>query len=106
MNEFNAPADFEWPDNLVLDSNGNLYIAEDPGGLFSTGKIKGDDVWFAPRGAASGPAGNISRFLTLTDSDAEPTGIYFDKPGTTLFVSIQHRGGDGLDKTLMIKKTG
>ncbi|PQV65436.1 hypothetical protein B1R32_101178 [Abditibacterium utsteinense] len=102
----NAPADFEMPDNLTLDPNGNLYVAEDPGGLFSTGKIKGDDVWFAPRGTASGPAGSISRFATLTDSDAEPTGIYFDRAGTTLFVSIQHRGGDGLDKTMMIKKTG
>lgn len=102
----NAPADFEMPDNLVLDPNGNLYVAEDPGGLFSTGKTKGDDVWFAPRGTGTGPAGNISRFLTLTDSDAEPTGIYFNKAGTILFVNIQHRGGDGQDKSVMIQKTG
>jgi hypothetical protein len=24
---------------------------------------------------------------------AEPTGIYFDKSGTRLFVTVQHRGG-------------
>ena len=31
----NAPADFEEPDHLVLDKNGNFYIIEDPGGTFS-----------------------------------------------------------------------
>ena len=39
----------------------------------------------------------------MTDCDAEPTGIYFGKRGpTALFVNIQHRGGDGLDKSLAI----
>ena len=43
-----------------------------------------------------------ARFATLTDCDAEPTGIYFDIRGWGLFVNAQHRGGDGLDKAVLI----
>jgi secreted PhoX family phosphatase len=99
----NAPADFEWPDNVALDKSGNLYITEDPGGSSASGKVKGDDIWVAEPGHGQHtPASDVVRFATLTDADAEPTGIYFDKNGSTLFVNIQHRGGDGLDKTLAI----
>lgn len=56
-----------------------------------------------PDHGSSGVAASVARFATLTDCDAEPTGIYFGKRGaTTLFVNIQHRGGDGLDKSLAI----
>jgi secreted PhoX family phosphatase len=102
----NVPTDFEMPDNLTLDKNGNLYICEDPGSDYAHGKRKGDDIWVAVPDQAgnTGMAKTTVRFATLTDSEAEPTGIYFDKSGTTLFVNIQHRGGDGLDKTLAITK--
>ena len=40
----NAPADFDLPDNLALDKEGNLFITEDPGGGAPT-KTRGDDVW-------------------------------------------------------------
>jgi uncharacterized protein len=101
----NAPADFKMPDNVALDKNGNLYITEDPGGSYKTGKTKGDDIWVAtPAQGNKGMADSTVRFATLTDSEAEPTGIYFDKSGKTLYVNIQHRGGDGLDKTLAITK--
>jgi uncharacterized protein len=99
----NAPADFEWPDNLALDKNGNLYITEDPATAPATGR--GDDIWVAvaPSGGDShGPASAVVRFASLTDCNAEPTGIYFDLSGTTLFVHAQHRGGDGLDKAVGI----
>lgn len=94
---------FSLPDNLALDPAGNLYITEDPGGS-SPGKTVGDDIWMAtPDGGSSGVAASVVRFASLTDCDAEPTGIYFGKRGTTtLFVNIQHRGGDGLDKGLAI----
>lgn len=100
----NAPSDFELPDNLALDKNGNLYIAEDPGTAPSTGR--GDDIWVAvpDTGGAHEPALEVVRFGTLTDCSAEPTGIYFDLSGTTLFVHAQHRGGDGFDKSLAITK--
>ena len=104
----NAPAGasndaFTLPDNLALDPSGNLYIAEDPGGSSPT-KTAGDDIWVAtPDQGHSGVAASVVRFATVTDCDAEPTGIYFGKRGpTALFVNIQHRGGDGLDKTLAI----
>ncbi len=35
----------------------------------------------------------IERFLTITDCDAEPTGIYLSPTGRSLFVNVQHRGG-------------
>lgn len=100
----NAPADFEFPDNLALDRSGNLYIAEDPGGS-SPSKKKGDDIWVAtpPTGVGQQrPAASVVRFATLTDCDAEPTGIYFGLHGNVLYVNAQHRGGDHLDKAVAI----
>lgn len=98
----NAPADFEAPDNLALDRSGNLYIAEDPGGNFVSGKRLGDDIWVAtPRaGGQHSAAASVVRFASINDCDAEPTGIYFDKHRNRLFVNIQHRGGDRLDKVM------
>lgn len=100
----NAPMDFEAPDNLALDRSGNLYIAEDPGGSFSGGKRKGDDIWVATpsAGGQHGAAANTVRFASLTDCDAEPTGIYFDLKRNRLFVNVQHRGGDRQDKAMSV----
>ena len=101
----NATSDFEFPDNLALDKNGNLYITEDPATAPTTGR--GDDIWVAVAakgGDSHGPASAVIRFATLTDCGAEPTGIYFDLSGTTLFVHAQHRGGDGLDKAVAITR--
>lgn len=99
----NAPSDFEMPDNLALDKNGNLYIAEDPATAPTTGR--GDDIWVAvaPSGGDDhGPAASVVRFASLTDCNAEPTGIYFDRSGSTLYVHAQHRGGNGQDKAVAI----
>jgi uncharacterized protein len=99
----NAPADFEMPDNLALDGRGHLYIAEDPGGNFPT-KMKGDDIWVALPGD-DGIASDTVRFASLTDCDAEPTGIYFDLRSDRLFVNVQHRGGgDGRDLALVVQQ--
>ena len=95
---FNAPADFESPDNLALDKNGNLYIAEDQD------VATGDDIWVAiPAPGHAESALETVRFASLYDCIAEPTGIYFDKSGTILFVNVQHRGGpDTRDLGMMI----
>ena len=99
----NAPVDFQAPDNLGLDRAGNLYITEDPGGSFSSGKRLGDDIWVAaPNRGSNGPSPSVVRFASLTDCEAEPTGNYFELTGDRLFVNIQHRGGDRLDKALVI----
>lgn len=100
----NAPADFSAPDNLALDHSGNLYITEDPGGNFPA-KTRGDDIWVAEPSAGNRfSAERTVRFATLTDCDAEPTGVYFDKRGARLFVNIQHRGGDGRDLAMAITR--
>jgi len=100
----NAPADFEMPDNVALDKNGDLFITEDPATAPNTGR--GDDIWVAvpPSGGQHLPASSVVRFATLTDCIAEPTGIYFDLSGNTLFVNAQHRGGDGRDKSVAITR--
>ena len=84
----NAPADFNNPDNLALDKNGNLYITED------TTTPPGMDIWvaIADHGNA-GSALETVRFASLTDCGAEPSGIYFDQSGRTLFVNVLHRSG-------------
>lgn len=101
----NTTADFEMPDNLAFDHQGNLFIAEDPGGSFSSGKRRGDDIWVATPGKGKHtPAASVLRFASLTDCDAEPTGILFELHRNVLFVHAQHRGGDRLDKTVAIKR--
>jgi hypothetical protein len=98
----NTNSEFAMPDNLALDPAGNLYIAEDPGGSFPT-KTKGDDIWVArPGNGPHSAAASVERFGSLTDCDAEPTGVYWEKGGDRLFVNVQHRGGDRLDKAVAI----
>ena len=73
------------PDNVALDHQGNLYIAEDNGP---------GDIWVARvRGGGELVASEVVRFASLTDCSAEPTGIYFDRDGKTLWVNVQHAGG-------------
>jgi uncharacterized protein len=95
----NAPADFTNPDNLALDKNGNLYITED------TATPPGMDIWVAVAGEGSiGSAARTVRFASLTDCSAEPSGIYFDKSGTVLYVHALHRTGQDLSVMITPEK--
>ena len=88
---------FEDPDNVALDPQGNLWITED--------RAAGD-IWMARGASGNGilPA-EVVRFASLSDCAAEPTGIYFDKNGKTLFVNVQHAGGTfANDLTLAITR--
>ena len=92
--------DFANPDNLALDIHGNLYITED------TRTPPGMDIWVAirPDGGFESAQETV-RFASLTDCAAEPSGIYFDRSGTVLFVNVLHRGGpDPRDLGLMITR--
>src|SRR5688572_19414202 len=94
----NAPADFTNPDNLALDKNGNLFITED------TVTPPGMDIWVAvPSRGQNESASQTVRLASLTDCAAEPSGVYFDKSGSMLFVNVLHRGGpDPRDLGVMI----
>jgi len=63
-------------------------------------------IWVAtpPKGPPHQAAASVVRFASLTDCNAEPTGIYFDLNRNTLFVHAQHRGGDGRDKTVAFRQ--
>jgi len=87
-----AGTGFDDPDNLEVAPNGDLYITEDdsPG-----------DIWVA-RGSGA-VASEVVVFARLLDCEAEPTGIYFDRKGRTLWVNSQHAGlNGGADLTIEI----
>lgn len=75
---------FTSPDNLAIDSLGNIYIVEDqPGGSA--------DIWFMTDANRDGIAESISRWATMATAGAEPTGLYFDVTNPNLaFVNVQH----------------
>jgi len=108
----NTDAQFQWPDNLALDPNNNLYITEDKPDGQAQAENSGDDIWVALRPQQPhDPAQKVLRFASLTDCVAEPTGIYFKMTAKntgdsnqTLFVNVQHRGGDTLDKAVAITR--
>lgn len=70
------------PDNLAVDTDGNIYIVEDetPG-----------DIWFAHDPDHDGVANELALWASLSTVGAEPTGLYFvpHDPGVA-YVSVQH----------------
>ena len=47
----------------------------------------------------------MTTVLSITDCNAEPTGIYLSPTGKTLFVNVQHRGGsDPRDLTVAVQR--
>lgn len=76
---------FDSPDNVALDSQGNLFIQEDTGP---------SDIWVARPGHGNSELpSEVVRFASLTDCSAESTGAYFDRVGKTLYLHVQHAGG-------------
>ncbi len=87
------------PDNLALDSAGNVYIIEDqPGGRA--------DIWFAQDLNKDGDLLDADEGLALWASmnvdGAEPTGLYFDpfNPNRA-WLNIQHPAS-GVDRLVEI----
>jgi hypothetical protein len=94
----NAPFDpvdprnrFSNPDNLALDKNGNLFIAEDVPIVAGVPPVAGRDIWVAlPAGGDHRMAAATVRFASTANCRAEPTGIYFDRNGQVLFANVIH----------------
>jgi hypothetical protein len=101
----NAPADFDAPDNLALDSRGNLAVTEDPGGT-PPAKTVGDDIWIAAPPAQGGhrPAEPVGRFASIRDCAAEPTGIYFAMAATQRFTAGGPFAGAVTDHSLLVNR--
>jgi len=88
--------EFKNPDNLAIDSFGNIYIVEDqPGGAA--------DIWFAYDNNFDGVAEAVGRWASLSTEGAEPTGLYFDpfRPNVA-YVNVQHANSD-VDRTIIIE---
>ncbi len=88
-----AGGDFKNPDNLAIDSEGNIYIVEDQDGGV-------EDIWFAVDANRDGVAESVSKWISLTTAGAESTGLYFDKFNPNkAYINVQHPA-DGIDRTI------
>ncbi|MBK8017105.1 MAG: DUF839 domain-containing protein [Betaproteobacteria bacterium] len=88
------------PDNLAVDSEGNIYIVEDRNGGVD------DDIWFAKDLNKDGDlldAGEgIGRWASNGTQGSEFTGLYFDPMNPNrAWVNIQHPAS-GVDRTIEI----
>jgi hypothetical protein len=85
---------FDNPDNLAESADGKLVIVEDN---------VPSDIWFAARDHDNdGAADGVWLFGSLSDPEAEGTGIYFGKDPKSLFVNVQHSAADDGDATWAI----
>lgn len=89
----NAP-ELRSPDNLASDPSGNLYVAEDVGSeRLASGRR--NRIWLADAPRRAGAAARRVRlFGTVGRGDAEPTGLFVDATGRSLYVNLM--GGDDL----------
>lgn len=88
---------FDSVDNLAEAPNGDLIMIEDN---------KPSDIWFASRKTDElGASKSVKLFASLTDPDAEGTGIYFSPTDPkTLYVNIQHSAAEDGDGTWAITR--
>jgi len=84
-------------DNIdIQPGTGRMIVLEDGEVETATSKgteLRGNDVWMLlPDGADRDvQSDGAIRIMSLTDTDAEPTGWIFDATGETAYVNIQHR---------------
>jgi secreted PhoX family phosphatase len=95
-----ATSDFDSPDNLALDRDGNLAVTEDPGS-----NPVGADIWIAApsRGRHQG-ASTVQRFASLKDCPAEHTGIYFASAATDRWTKGTPREGLVTSESLLVNR--
>jgi secreted PhoX family phosphatase len=83
---------------MVLLEDGEVEVVTSHGTEF-----RGNDVWMLlpDGGDRDVQSDGAIKILSLTDTDAEPTGWIFDASGETAYVNIQHRA-PGIGAVLMI----
>ncbi len=83
-------------DNLAQTPDGKLVIIEDN---------KPSDIWVAGKDHdKDGQADNVWLFGSLTDPEAEGTGIYFGAEPNVMYVNVQHSAAEDGDATWAITK--
>lgn len=91
---------FSCPDNLAFDLAGNLWMTTDMSGSAMNKEdgpympFKNNSLFVIPRHGED--AGKIIRVISAP-IDAELTGPWFSPDGKTLFLSVQHPGGETTD---------
>ncbi len=78
------------PDNLAVDSNGNIYVIEDQANSTTLGTA-GGDVWFLRDANNDGVAESLDLFISQGVNGAEATGMIWDPSDPNSFIiSVQH----------------
>lgn len=91
---------FSCPDNLAFDHSGNLWMTTDMSGSAMNNAdkpymtFKNNGLFVIPR--YGDDAGKIIQVVSAP-IDAELTGPWFSPDGKTLFLSVQHPGGETKD---------
>jgi len=94
---FAGGPDANFFDNIDFQpGTGRMVLLEDGEVEVATGhgtELRGNDVWMLlpDGGDRDVQSDGAIRILSLTDTDAEPTGWIFDGTGSTAYVNIQHR---------------
>jgi uncharacterized protein len=82
------------PDNLALDSQGNLYVIEDA----PNGNAGGGDIWFIRDRDNNAVAESVDHFMTIQVAGSEATGMVFNPANPLEFVvCVQHPASTNLD---------
>lgn len=89
---------FSCPDNLCFDKNGNMWMTSDIADYdLNSAEYKSfgnNSLFYIP---LSGSSAGVPHRLISAPRDAEITGPCFSEDGKTLFLSIQHPGGNTTD---------
>ena len=81
---------FANPDNVALDSKGNLWIVTDRSMKSSGGDVFGNNsCWFVPR---AGSGDETAACFATGPMECEVTGVCLDQAEATLFLAVQHPG--------------
>ena len=75
------------PDNIALDSQGNVYVIEDA----PNGSSTGGDIWFFRDKNSDGVAESVDHFMSIRVNGSEATGMIFNPANPLEFVvAVQH----------------